>query len=126
MSWNRRHDRRDSALGMAAEALASTPTKADILNCAQNDYDRMLLCADWQSRARSDWFLGQRNTILMVLQHTGVRWAGYSVQQRKHIGERLWSSDPRSKELADAEQMYARWVLTYEALYRSALLRERT
>lgn len=124
MSWGSKRKAESPSERMArAEAIMARPTKSQLLDAADDDYERMLLCAGWQDKARADWYDGLRMSIARVVASNDRRWAGYSTAERRHIGERLWESDPRNKELAGAEQMYARWVLTYGERYRAGISR---
>jgi hypothetical protein len=116
MFWsNGRRKANMNDLHRAAQILAGS-TKADLLDACSSNYDRAMLCAEWAANARRAWYEGQRNQKLFVLRSHDARWESYGYNERLHIADRLWSTNPKSKELADVEQMYTRWSMHFAAL----------
>jgi len=109
----------NEALRASAEAVRSQRTKSEILAEAGSSYERMLLCARWQDEARAAWYEGMRRHVLSVLQSNGRAYEEMGARERKAVGARLWASSVDAKDLACAEEMYGRWVLTYEAQARA-------
>lgn len=106
-------------LRASAEAVRSQPSKAEILAEAGSSFERMRWCARWQDEARAAWYEGMRRQVLAVLESDSRAYDGMGARERKAVGARLWTSSVEAKDLVGAEQMYGRWVLTYEAQDRA-------
>lgn len=96
-----------------AEALASAEHKGEILNRCKSDVERRSLCLQWASKARTDWYDGQRQQVVFVLLSDSPRYRDYPAKVRQSIGEQQWGKSVEAKSLADLEQMYCRWALMY-------------
>lgn len=119
MFWNSKAKRRRSALAAAIGDELVRVTKSQRLASAADDAERVRLCAIWQDEARAAWYEGLRQSRLAILQSRDLRYASMGPRERIVIGDRLWATSPDNKDLAGAEQMYARWVLAYEAQIRA-------
>jgi hypothetical protein len=118
MLWNSR-SKNEEELRTASVEIAFRKSKAEQLAEVSSPLDRMRMCAAWQDKARGDWYEGQRRQILAILESRDLRYRGMNSRVRQAIGERLWATSMENKDLAGAEAMYGRWVLTYEAQARA-------
>jgi hypothetical protein len=119
MFWDRKPTRQERDSRLVADSMRSTTTKADLLKAAPDNLVRMRMCAEWQDRARADWYKGERAEVLRLLTSRDVRYRLMGPEERKVIGRQMWTLNPRNKELAGAEQMYARWVSSYSQLAKA-------
>jgi hypothetical protein len=119
MFWSRRATKAERASANTAAVISSTPTRSEILDALPDNLARMRQCAVWQDKARADWYLGERAEIARILNSRDLRYRNMGPAERRVIGSRMWTLNPRNKDLAGAEQMYARWVSSYSALAKA-------
>lgn len=121
MFWHRRNRRRDNEkMGrLAAGTINSSLTKAELLEAAPDNLVRMRMCAEWQAKARAAWYEGERREVIKLLTSEQAQHRHMDVRARKLVGQRMWALNPKNKDLAGAEQMYARWVSSYSALAKA-------
>lgn len=119
MFWSRKRKLARGDLNNAAWEESRRKSKAQLLAEASDNLVRMRMCAEWQDAARDAWYEGERQEIIRVLSSKDLRYEYMGVRERSMVGAQLWSSNPRNKMLAGAEQMYARWVSSYSALAKA-------
>lgn len=92
-----------------------TAWPSETLAKMSNDWQRYQFCRMKVDGYRNAWFRGQRNSVLQVLRSTEEQYDHMSAERRVSTGESRWSKSLESKDLAGAEQMYARWAMLYLA-----------
>lgn len=111
--WQRRAYLED--LYQAASMAIRVEDKGGKLNRCRNDDERYRLCVQWAEEARDGYYQGMRESVSDMMLSKDRRYKYMSVEARRKIGERKWSTCFKAKELIGIEQMYSRWASQYKA-----------